>query len=79
MDRSVQVDVIDLLQKLQTIHKLAYLFISHDLAIVRAISHDVLVMRKGKIVERGSAAAIFMSPQKSYTKSLIKAAFDLKF
>lgn len=79
LDRSVQVDVIDLLQKLQTIHKLAYLFISHDLAIVRAISHDVLVMRKGKIVERGSAAAIFMSPQKSYTKSLIKAAFDLKF
>ena len=78
LDRSVQVDVIDLLRKLQSIHKLAYLFISHDLAVVRAISHDVLVMKKGKIVERGTAESIFMSPQKPYTRDLIKASFDLK-
>ncbi|OJW47220.1 MAG: microcin ABC transporter ATP-binding protein [Alphaproteobacteria bacterium 41-28] len=78
LDRSVQVDVIDLLRKLQLTHKLAYLFISHDLAVVRAISHDVLVMKKGKIVERGSAESIFTSPQEPYTKALIKASFDLK-
>lgn len=78
LDRSVQVDIIDLLRKLQTNHKLAYLFISHDLAVVRAISHDVLVMRHGKIVERGTAASIFTAPEKPYTKALIKAAFDLK-
>ncbi|MBY0501383.1 MAG: ABC transporter ATP-binding protein [Alphaproteobacteria bacterium] len=78
LDRSVQVDIIDLLRKLQFTHKLAYLFISHDLAVVRAISHDVLVMKKGKIVERGSAFDIFTSPQEQYTKALLKAAFDLK-
>jgi len=78
LDRSVQVDIIDLLRKLQTDHKLAYLFISHDLAVVRAISHDVLVMRHGKIIERGTAESIFASPEKPYTQSLIKAAFDLK-
>jgi microcin C transport system ATP-binding protein len=78
LDRSVQVDVIDLLRKLQSLHKLAYLFISHDLAVVRAISHDVLVMKKGKIVERGTAESIFMSPQEPYTQDLIKASFDLK-
>ena len=78
LDRSVQVDIIDLLRKLQSSHKLAYLFISHDLAVVRAISHDVLVMKKGEIVERGSANSIFTSPQEPYTRALIKAAFDLK-
>ncbi len=78
LDRSVQVDVIDLLRNLQLTHKLAYLFISHDLAVVRAISHDVLVMKRGKIVEHGSAHSIFESPQEPYTKALIKASFDLK-
>jgi microcin C transport system ATP-binding protein len=78
LDRSVQVDIIELLRRLQKSHQLAYLFISHDLAVVRALSHEVLVMKKGKIVERGSATSIFMSPQKPYTKALIKAAFDLK-
>ena len=78
LDRSVQVDMIDLLRKLQMDHKLSYLFISHDLAVVRAISHEVLVMRHGKIIESGTADSIFTSPQKHYTKSLIKAAFDLK-
>ncbi|MBS0271099.1 MAG: ABC transporter ATP-binding protein [Proteobacteria bacterium] len=78
LDRSVQVDIIDLLRNLQKTHQLSYLFISHDLAVVRAISHDVLVMKRGKIVERGTAHSIFTAPQELYTKSLIKAAFDLK-
>ena len=78
LDRSVQVDIIELLKRLQNSHKLAYLFISHDLAVVRALSHEVLVMRKGKIIETGSAESIFMTPQESYTKALIKAAFDLR-
>lgn len=78
LDRSVQVDIIELLKRLQTSHQLSYLFISHDLAVVRALSHEVLVMKKGKIVEHGSAMSIFNSPQEPYTKALIKAAFDLK-
>ena len=78
LDRSVQVEVIELLRNLQSTYKLAYLFISHDLAIVKAMSHDVMVMKQGKIVEKGSAQSIFESPQEPYTKALIKAAFDLK-
>ena len=77
LDRSVQVDVIELLKNLQKTHKLSYLFISHDLAMVRAISHDVLVMKRGKVVERGSVEAIFSDPQEPYTKELLKAAFEL--
>lgn len=77
LDRSVQVDVIELLKKLQLSHKLAYLFISHDLAVVRAISHEVLVMKQGKVVERGETQSIFKCPQEAYTKALIKAAFEL--
>lgn len=78
LDRSVQVDIIDLLRNLQLTHKLAYLFISHDLAVVKAMSHEVMVMRHGKIVEQGLTNAIFSSPQKPYTQALIKAAFDLE-
>lgn len=78
LDRSVQMDIIELLKRLQTSHRLSYLFISHDLAVVRALSHEVLVMKKGKIVEQGSATSIFTTPQERYTKDLIKAAFDLK-
>jgi len=78
LDRSVQVDIIDLLKQLQVTHNISYLFISHDLAVVRSISHDVLVMKQGRIVERGSAHEIFLNPQEPYTKALIKAAFDLK-
>jgi microcin C transport system ATP-binding protein len=78
LDRSVQVDIVELLRRLQSIHKIAYLFISHDLSVVKAMSHDVIVMRHGKIVERGPTEHIFSSPQETYTKKLIKAAFDLK-
>lgn len=78
LDRSVQADIIDLLKRLQLHHKIAYLFISHDLAVIKAISHEVMVMKQGKIVEQGAAHAIFSSPQEPYTKSLLKAAFDLK-
>jgi microcin C transport system ATP-binding protein len=78
LDRSVQVEIIELLRNLQNTHNISYIFISHDLAVVRAISHDVLVMKDGQIVERGSATEIFTKPQEMYTKELIKAAFELK-
>lgn len=78
LDRSVQVDVIDLLRNLQQLHKLSYLFISHDLAVVRAISHEVVVMKNGKIVEQGTAKEIFSNPQESYTQALLKAALELE-
>ena len=78
LDRSIQVDIINLLRHLQSAHQMAYLFISHDLAVVRAMSHDVLVMRKGKVVEHGPTETIFTNPQENYTKELIKAAFDLQ-
>jgi len=77
LDRSIQIDIINLLRHLQSAHHMAYLFISHDLAVVRAMSHEVLVMQKGKIVEHGPTEAIFTDPQEKYTKELIKAAFDL--
>ena len=78
LDRSVQAQIIDLLRDLQANHKLAYLFISHDLKVVRAISDQVIVMRDGKVVEQGSAAQIFDQPKEAYTKALMAAAFDLE-
>ena len=78
LDRSVQAQIIDLLRDLQAKHKLAYLFISHDLKVVRAISDQVIVMRDGKVVEQGPAVQIFDQPQEDYTKALMAAAFDLE-
>ena len=78
LDRSVQAQIIDLLRDLQAKHKLAYLFISHDLKVVRAISDQVIVMRDGKVVEQGPAVQIFDRPQEDYTKALMAAAFDLE-
>jgi microcin C transport system ATP-binding protein len=74
---SVQAQIVDLLRDLQTRHKLAYLFISHDLKVVRALADEVVVLRHGKVVERGPASEIFERPQTAYTKALIAAAFNL--
>ena len=78
LDMSVQAQIVDLLRDLQTRHKLAYLFISHDLKVVRALADEVLVLRHGKVVERGSARQIFERPQTPYTQALIAAAFNLE-
>ncbi|WP_110631998.1 ABC transporter ATP-binding protein [Salinicola salarius] len=75
LDRSVQVRVIDLLRDLQKKHGLTYLFISHDLSVVRALSDDVMVMKEGRVIEHGSVEAIFSNPREPYTQALLKAAF----
>jgi microcin C transport system ATP-binding protein len=77
LDMTVQVQIVDLLRNLQQKHRLAYLFISHDLKVVRALSHKVLVMKLGDIVEQGEGDQVFDNPQTDYTKTLMAAAFDL--
>ena len=77
LDMSVQAQVVDLLRDLQKKHDLAYLFISHDLRVVRALANEVIVMRNGKVVEAGTSDEIFDQPRTDYTKALIAAAFDL--
>ncbi len=78
LDMSVQAQVVDLLRKLQERHNLGYLFISHDLKVVRALANEVIVMRNGLVVERGSGQQIFDSPQEPYTRALLAAALNLK-
>ena len=78
LDMSVQAQIVDLLRKLQKDHELAYLFISHDLKVVRALANDVVVMRNGLVVEQGPAQQIFDKPETDYTRALLAAAFDLK-
>ena len=78
LDMSVQAQIVDLLRDLQRRHDLAYLFISHDLRVVRALSHEVLVMRNGKVVEQGPAEQVFQQPREDYTKALMAAAFDIQ-
>ena len=78
LDMSVQAQIVELLRELQQRHGLAYLFISHDLRVVRALAHEVLVLKDGKVVERGPAKQIFDAPQQPYTKALMAAAFDIE-
>ena len=78
LDLSVQAQIVDLLRALQEKHNLAYMFISHDLRVVRAMAHDLIVMKNGQVVESGPAAEIFANPQQPYTKALLEAALNLK-
>jgi microcin C transport system ATP-binding protein len=78
LDMSVQAQVVDLLRDLQKKHDLAYLFISHDLKVVKALANDVIVMRFGKVVEQGPSAEIFRAPKDDYTRALMAAAFNIE-
>ena len=78
LDMSVQAQIVDLLRDLQTSHDLAYLFISHDLKVIRAMAHDIIVMHRGRVVEQGTAESVLEDPQDPYTKALMTAAFDMK-
>jgi microcin C transport system ATP-binding protein len=75
LDMTVQVQIVELLRDLQARHRLAYLFISHDLKVVRALSHRVMVMKQGDVVEAGPAEEIFRRPRTAYTRELMQAAF----
>ncbi|MBB5665796.1 microcin C transport system ATP-binding protein [Rhizobium leguminosarum] len=78
LDMSVQAQVVDLLRDLQKKHDLAYLFISHDLKVVKALANDVIVMRFGKVVEQGPSSQIFRAPKDEYTRALMAAAFNIE-
>ena len=78
LDVSVQAQIVDLLRELQRRHKLAYLFISHDLKVVRALANSIIVLRHGKVVEQGPARTVFAKPKTDYTKALLAAAFELE-
>jgi len=76
LDRSVQFQVLELLKKLQKDYNLTYIFISHDLKVIRSLCHEIVVMKNGMIVESGDSEKIFMAPEKDYTKELMRTAFD---
>ena len=78
LDMSVQAQIVELLRELQVRHNLAFLFISHDLKVVRALAHQVVVLRNGVIVEEGTSESLFRAPRTDYTRALIKAAFDIE-
>jgi microcin C transport system ATP-binding protein len=75
LDRTVQVQIVELLQKLQRERQIAYLFISHDLQVVKALANELIVMKSGKVVEAGPASELFSAPKTDYTRALIAAAF----
>jgi microcin C transport system ATP-binding protein len=77
LDVSVQAQVVELLRALQRKHRLAYLFISHDLRVVRAMAHRIVVLKDGRVVEAGEAERIVAAPREPYTRALMAAAFDL--
>jgi microcin C transport system ATP-binding protein len=77
LDMSVQAQIVDLLQQLQADHQLGYLFISHDLRVVRALAHRIVVLRHGRVVEQGPADEMLARPQHPYTRALMAAAFTL--
>jgi microcin C transport system ATP-binding protein len=76
LDMSVQAQIVDLLRLLQQRHGIGYLFISHDLKVVRALAHHVVVLRQGRVVEEGPADEIFARPREAYTRALMDAAFQ---
>jgi microcin C transport system ATP-binding protein len=78
LDMSVQAQMVELLRRLQARHGLAYLFISHDLRVVKALAHEIIVMKDGKVVESGPTAELFSAPQSPYTCALMAAAFNLE-
>jgi len=78
LDMSVQAQIVDLLRDLQQRHRLAYIFISHDLRVVRALADQLLVMKDGYIVEQGMAEQIFERPAEPYTRALLSAAFSIE-
>jgi microcin C transport system ATP-binding protein len=78
LDMSVQAQIVELLRRLQHVHRLAYLFISHDLKVVRALAHRLVVLRHGHVVEQGDADAVFARPREEYTRKLMAAAFVLE-
>ncbi|MGH6881982.1 MAG: ATP-binding cassette domain-containing protein [Hypericibacter sp.] len=78
LDMSVQAQIVDLLAELQRRHKLAYLFISHDLRVVRALADEIMVLKDGKVVEHGAADQVLANPRENYTKALMAAAFELE-
>ncbi len=77
LDTTVQAQIIELLHTLQVKRSLSYIFISHDLRVVRALAHDLIVMKEGKVIEQGAAEQIFTSPRNEYTKQLLGAALDI--
>jgi microcin C transport system ATP-binding protein len=78
LDMTIQVQIVDLLRDLQREFGMAYLFISHDLRVVRALSHRIMVMKRGDVVEEGATSDLFDAPKTGYTKELMAAAFDLR-
>ncbi len=79
LDLSVQAQIVTLLRELQSKHKIAFLFISHDMRVVRALSHYLIVMRRGEVVEQGLSNEVFDAPREEYTKSLMAASLDIEW